>query len=44
MISGLPDTDPSRRFEPQFVGSDDVKRAVELVEVPHDLVATELAG
>src|ERR1043165_7198385 len=40
----LPDTDPSCRFEPQLVGSDDVERAVELVEVPHDLVATELAG
>ena len=40
----LPDTDPSCRFEPQLVGSADVKRAVELVEVPHDLVATELAG
>jgi hypothetical protein len=41
---GLPDTDPGCRFEPQLVGSADVKRAVELVEVPHDLVATELAG
>src|SRR3984957_8065397 len=40
----LPDTDPSCRFEPRLVGSADVKRAVELVEVPHDLVATELAG
>src|SRR5271155_2962991 len=40
----LPDTDPSCRFEPQLVGSADIKRGVELVEVPHDLVAAELAG
>src|SRR5258708_3271875 len=40
----LPDTDPSRGLEPQLVGSADIKRGVELVEVPHDLVATELAG
>ena len=43
-VARLPDTDPSCRFEPQLVGSADVKRAVELVEVAHDLVATELAG
>src|SRR5215471_9724512 len=36
--------DPSCRLEPQFVGSADAKRAVELVEVPHDLVAAELSG
>src|SRR5580693_5757924 len=43
-VARLPDTDPSRRFEPQLVGRADIKRAVELVEVPHDLVAPELAG
>src|SRR5436305_3837858 len=40
----LPDTDPGCRFEPQLVGCADIERAVELVEVPHDLVAAELAG
>jgi hypothetical protein len=40
----LPDADPGCRFEPQLVGGTDIKRAVELVEVPHDLVATEFAG
>src|SRR6266487_2315213 len=40
----LPDTHPSRGLEPQLVGSADIKRGVKLVEVPHDLVATELAG
>jgi hypothetical protein len=39
----LPDTDPTRRLEPQLVVGTDAKRAVELVEVPHDLVAAELA-
>jgi len=40
----LPDSDPGRGFEPQLVGGADIKCAVELVEVPHDLVAAELAG
>src|SRR5580658_2617902 len=40
----LPDTDPGCGFEPQLVGGADIKRGVELVEVPHDLVAAELAG
>src|SRR5262249_4069014 len=40
----LPDTHPSCGLEPQLVSGADLKRAVELVEVPHDLVATELAG
>src|ERR1700733_10245287 len=40
----LPDMDPGFWFEPQLVGSADIKGAVELVEVPHDLVAAELAG
>jgi hypothetical protein len=40
----LPDTDPGCRFEPQLVGSADIKGGVELVEVAHDLVAAELAG
>jgi hypothetical protein len=40
----LPDTDPICGIEPQFVGGADIKRAVELVEVPRDLVAAELAG
>jgi hypothetical protein len=43
ILNVLPDANPSRRFEPQLVGGADVKRAVELVEVPHDLVAAELA-
>ena len=43
-VARLPDTDPGCRFEPQFVGRADVKRAIVLVEVSHDLVATELAG
>src|SRR6476469_3466771 len=43
-VARLPDTDPGCRFEPQLVGSADVKRAIVLVEVSHDLVATELAG
>ncbi len=40
----LPDTDPSCGIKPQLVGGAYVKRGVELVEVPHDLVAAELAG
>jgi tetratricopeptide (TPR) repeat protein len=40
----LPDADPGRRVEPQFVGGADVERGVELVEVAHDLIAAELAG
>ncbi len=39
----LPDADPSRGLEPQLVSGADTKRGVELVEVPHDLVAAELA-
>src|ERR1700722_2136159 len=44
MALWLPDMDPGFWFEPQLVGSSDIKGAVELVEVPHDLVAAELAG
>src|SRR6202035_5913855 len=44
MALWLPDMDPVFWFEPQLVGSADIKCAVELVEVPHDLVAAELAG
>ena len=39
----LPDTDPTGRLEPQLVVGTDAKRAVELVEVPHDLIAAEFA-
>ncbi len=40
--SRLPDADPGCRLEPHLVGGADIERGVELVEVPHDLVAAEL--